>query len=192
MQSPRLPVADDFGTESDTRADVERFAPVQQNTDAWKPTWEVFPLKVYRGYDLRVIEIQRDWDDEELLRELGIAYDRLRTWYRKYFSVMNVWWINQHFVFPQRVGPAKISPHRNMRMRYLLAHPEHVKGQHEIMRALTERRDYGVEFVERAEMGRMVLLASALAAFPLGIAIVYGISNGDWPGAFGIAGEPVE
>lgn len=74
-------------------------------------------------------------------------------------------------------------------MRYLLSHPEHMKGQREIMRALTERRDYGVEFVERAEMGRMLLLATGLAGFPLGIAIAYGGVTGDWPGAFGIAGE---
>ena len=79
-----------------------------------------------------------------------------------------------------------------MRMRYLLAHPEHMKGQREIMRALTERRDYGVEFVERAEMGRMLWLSSGLAGFPLGIAIAYGAVTGDWPGAFGIAGERLQ
>ena len=39
----------------------------------------------------------------------------------------------KQYVFPQRVGPAKISAHRNMRMRYLLAHPAHMHGQREII-----------------------------------------------------------
>ena len=72
MRSPSLAVVDGFGTE-DAQPDVERFAPVQQNTESWKPAWDVFPLKVYRGCNMKVVEIQRNWDDEELLRELGAA-----------------------------------------------------------------------------------------------------------------------
>lgn len=99
MQSPAPAVTNGLGN-ADAQADVERFAPVQQNTDAWKPTWDVFPLKVYRGHELKVLEIQRGWDDEVLLRELGIAYDGLRQWYRKYFSIMNIWWVCSLFLVP--------------------------------------------------------------------------------------------
>ncbi|KAI1792138.1 hypothetical protein LXA43DRAFT_362118 [Ganoderma leucocontextum] len=200
MQSPSLgpvpvvPVDGGAGTSLPGTAayvDIETFAAVQRNISTWKPAWDVFPLKVYRGYDLKVIEIQRDWDDEDLLRELGVAYNKLRGRLWKYFSIMDVWYVTmvaaeRQYVFPQRVGPAKISAHRNMRMRYLLAHPEHMKGQCEIMRALTARRDYGVEFVERPQTGRMTLFTCGFVVVALAIAIVYGVRTGDWPGAFGI------
>ncbi len=88
------------------------------------------------------------------------------------------------------MGPAKISAHRNMRMRYLLAHPEHMKGQREIMRALTARRGYGVEFVEQAQLSRMALFTCGLFAVALAIVIGYGACTGDWLGGFTIGGEP--
>ncbi|KAM5544822.1 hypothetical protein V8D89_001720 [Ganoderma adspersum] len=181
MQSPSLGPATPAGY-----VDVEMLADVQRNASAWKPTWDVFPLKVYRGYDLKVIAVQRDWDDEDLLRELGAAYDKLRGRLRKYFSFKDVWWAEKQYVFPQRVGPAKISAHRNMRMRYLLAHPAHMHGQREIMRALTARRGFGVEFVEQARLARMALFTCGLFFSALAVVIGYGARTGDWIGAFSI------
>ncbi|PIL28136.1 hypothetical protein GSI_09787 [Ganoderma sinense ZZ0214-1] len=186
MQSPSLGPGPIAGT-----ADVETFAEVQRNADAWKPSWDVFPLKVYCGYDLKVVAVQRDWDDADLLRALGAAYDTLRGRLRKYFSFMDVWYVTmvaaeKQYVFPQRVGPAKISAHRNMRMRYLLAHPAHMRGQREIIRALTARRGYGVEFVEQARLGRMALFTCGLFFVLLVIAVGYGACTGDWIGGFSI------
>ena len=88
IQSPQL-----RGTsrEGHTLPDFERFAPVTRNATDWKPTWEVFPLKVFRGMDFKIIEIKPDWDDEVLLRELSRTYDELRTWLRKWFSMKGVW-----------------------------------------------------------------------------------------------------
>ena len=94
---------------------------------------------------------------------------------------------NHSYIYPQRVGTAKYTAHRNMRMRYLLDHPEHMKGQRELMRALTERPDYGVEFVERLVVIRVCIPAFGSAVIALLIAIVYGAVKGDWPGGFGIA-----
>ena len=74
-------------------------------------------------------------------------------------------------------------------MRYLLAHPEHMKGQREIMRALTTRRGYGIEFVEQARLFRMVLFTGGLFFTALAIAIVYGARTGDWMGGFTIGCE---
>ncbi len=56
----------------------------------WKPAWQVFPLKAFRGSDFAYLKIQSDWDDEALLSELGRVYDRLRTFWRKWFSLRSV------------------------------------------------------------------------------------------------------
>ena len=90
MQNPSLGPA----AMGEAYVDAEMFAEVQRNASAWKPAWDVFPLKVYRGYDLKVITVQRDWDDEDLLRELGAAYDKLRGRLRKYFSFKDVWLVS--------------------------------------------------------------------------------------------------
>ncbi|PSS34017.1 hypothetical protein PHLCEN_2v1921 [Hermanssonia centrifuga] len=56
----------------------------------WKPAWQVFPLKAFRGSDFAYLKIQSDWDDEALLSELGRVYDRLRTFWRKWFSLRSL------------------------------------------------------------------------------------------------------
>ena len=121
MQSPSrgpLPMVGGTGTDSgETYVDVEDFAPVQQNASAWKPSWEVFPLKVYRGYDLKVVDVQRTWDDEELLRELGTAYDKLRGRLRKYFSFMDVWWVSAAPSVPSLTTFVLV--HSHVRSRYV-------------------------------------------------------------------------
>ena len=33
----------------------------------WKPIWKVFPLKVFRGADYKILKINAEWDDETLL-----------------------------------------------------------------------------------------------------------------------------
>ena len=104
MQSPTLgpatPAVD--GDANKGYVDVEMLADVQRNASAWKPSWDVFPLKVYRGYDLKVIAVQRDWDDEDLLRELGAAYDKLRGRLRKYFSFKDVWLVSPTYILHLR------------------------------------------------------------------------------------------
>ena len=60
-------------------------------------------------------------------------------------------------VFPQRIGPAKVRPSKNLRLRYLLNHPHTMKGKHEFMEVLTSRTDLGIEFVERFQLSRIAV-----------------------------------
>lgn len=60
-----------------------------QNITSWEPEWKEFPLKAFRGSKYKILYIQKQWDDAELLRELNGTYDRLRTW-RKWLSLRNV------------------------------------------------------------------------------------------------------
>ena len=56
----------------------------------WRPAWVVFPLKAFRGCNYTFVRIQSHWDDEQLLRELRRVYDKLRTPWRKWFSLKSV------------------------------------------------------------------------------------------------------
>lgn len=91
-------------------------------------------------------------------------------------------------MYPRRVGPAGVSPSKNMRLRYFLRHPEQMKGRHEFMQVLTARTDLGIEFVEGWQLMRIAiaillpLLASAV------LAVVYSVVVGDVSDAFTIAG----
>jgi len=158
----------------------------------WQPAWNVFPLKAFRGSDYTFLRIQASWDDEALLRELRRTYDRLRQW-RRWLSLRNVSSItmvlaDHSFVYPQRIGPARVSPAKNMRLRYLLQHPRSMKGRHEFMQVLTARTDLGIEFVERFQLARMavaILLPIALSTI---LGILYSALTGDVSSAFTISG----
>lgn len=99
--------------------------------------------------------------------------------------------MNDAFIYPQRVGPGRTTLHRNQRLRYLLAHPEHVRGEHAFMRALTESPEHGVEFVERWNLLVVSAVVLGLALVSLSIALAYGWFTGDWPNGFTIACELV-
>ena len=58
--------------------------------DDWQPAWTIFPLKVFRGCDHCVLQIEHHWKDDQLLRELRKVYDKLRTPWRKWFSLKSV------------------------------------------------------------------------------------------------------
>lgn len=64
--------------------------PVRRCSDDWQPKWDVFPLKAFRGSSYTYLRIHAGWDDEALLRELGRSYDKLRTVWRKWFSLRSV------------------------------------------------------------------------------------------------------
>ncbi|KAI0656416.1 hypothetical protein C8Q70DRAFT_1056650 [Cubamyces menziesii] len=183
----------------------------------WKPTWTVVPLRAFRGREFRVVDVQSTWDDEQLLIAIKEAYKGLRVWYYRWFSLKGLSYItrvkvcshlspdpmsfrtqptarevNDAWVFPQRVGPGRTTPHRNQRLRYLLDHPEHMRGKHDFMRALTgtggnTSAEYGIEFVERWNMARVcvVVVGSALVSFS--VALTYGSLTADWTTGFNIA-----
>lgn len=88
------------------------------------------------------------------------------------------------------MGLAKVTAHRNMRMRFLLKHPQRMKGHREFMRALTEREGYGIEFVERLVVERICGPIIFAAVVALVVTIVYGQFTGDWPGGCSIGCTP--
>ncbi len=64
--------------------------PVRRCSDDWEPKWAVFPLKAFRGSGYTYLRIEAGWDDAALLRELSRSYDKLRTVWRKWFSLRSV------------------------------------------------------------------------------------------------------
>ncbi|KIP11009.1 hypothetical protein PHLGIDRAFT_21907 [Phlebiopsis gigantea 11061_1 CR5-6] len=158
----------------------------------WSPPWKVFPLKAFRGSDFTYVKIKSDWDDEALLRQISKTYEDLRKFWRRWFSLRSVSSItmvlaDHTIIFPQRIGPAKVSPSKNLRLRYLLSHPHTMRGKHEFMEVLTSRTDFGIEFVERFQLGRIAfaviipVMASAI------LAIIYSILTDDVSSAFTIS-----
>ncbi|KAI9001492.1 hypothetical protein BD414DRAFT_474817 [Trametes punicea] len=163
-----------------------------QDSREWNPPWLVFAVKAFRGRNAKHIFVQSAWDDEQLLIALKKAYNDLRVWYQKWFSLRSLGYItrvkvNEAFIYPQRIGPGRTTHHRNMRMRYLLDHPHHMRGKHDFMRVLTESSDYGIEFVERWNMTRVCVLVVGSALLSLSIALMYGVFTKDWSAGFQIA-----
>ncbi|KAI9067733.1 hypothetical protein FKP32DRAFT_1588345 [Trametes sanguinea] len=178
----------------DLEIDIERCARSARGAAAsvWKPTWQVFGIKAFRGRKYKVIAIEESWDDEQLLIALNHAYQGLRGWFLRWFSLKCLSFIirvkvNDAYIYPQRVGPGRTTAHRNMRMRYLLEHPDHMRGKYEFMRVLTESAEYGVEFVERWDMARVCTVVIGSALLSLSIAVVYGCLAKDWSTGFQIA-----
>ncbi|EMD36606.1 hypothetical protein CERSUDRAFT_95896 [Gelatoporia subvermispora B] len=161
----------------------------------WQPMWAVFPLKVFRGGDWVYLKIQPQWEDERLLCELSKTYDRLRTVWRKWFSLRSVGSIvmvlaDHSVVYPQRVGTTGLSPSKNMRLRYFLHHPEAMRGRHEFLQVLTDNPKLGVEFVERWQVSRIAIAVLIPVIMSVVVGVVYSGLTGDASTAFTIAVEP--
>lgn len=199
--------------------------------DGWKPDWDgVFPLKVFRGAEYRVVRVPAHWDDESLLRELRKTYDGLRKVWRKWVSLRNVGYVitqyfpgdcllmaesqqvddhslgewlavtpnriqflsimqeDHSFIYPQRIGPARVSPAKNMRLRWFLHHPEYMKGRHEFMQVLTADPDLGIEFIERWQLSRIAIGVLIPVFASLAIGVVYSGVMDDPSTGFTIAG----
>ncbi|KAI0692465.1 hypothetical protein C8T65DRAFT_816547 [Cerioporus squamosus] len=169
--------------------------PVEQHiATPWDPKWDSFRLDVWRKDKHESIEVKPGWDDEDLVRELKKTYDRLRSWRRllslkgpRYITPVH-WQGDESFIYPQRIGPARITAHRTLRTQYLLKHPERVRGKRELMLALTKRADVGIEFVEQWQVWRVAFLVFMLAFLSMVIAIVTSIKLNDWSTGFAIGG----
>ncbi|TFK93810.1 hypothetical protein K466DRAFT_572289 [Polyporus arcularius HHB13444] len=182
-----------------SRAYAAGLRAVRRHSDDWSPPWKVFPLKAFRGSNYMFLKIEAHWDDADLLRELSRSYDKLRTIWRKWFSLRSVrsitmvyvslpWTADHTCVYPRRVGPAGVSPSKNMRLRYFLRHPDQMKGRHEFMQVLTARTDLGIEFVEGWQLMRIsiAILLPVVASLILGV--MYSILEKDVSSAFTVAG----
>ncbi|KAI0956418.1 hypothetical protein AcV7_006832 [Taiwanofungus camphoratus] len=158
----------------------------------WKPAWSLFPLRVFRGAEHAIFTIQREWDDADLMREVKKTYDKLRRW-RKWFSLKSVRTVtmvlNDHsIIYPQRVGPVRVSSHRNMRLRWFLDHPDSLKGSREFMQVLTQRTDLGIEFVERWQASRIFIAIVLPVAASLLVGVLYSALTNDVSSGFTVAG----
>ncbi|OCH89608.1 hypothetical protein OBBRIDRAFT_881196 [Obba rivulosa] len=143
----------------------------------WDLTWAVFPLKAFRGANFTTLKIQPQWDDADLLRALKKTYDELRTPLRGWCSLKSVGSVtamvleDHSFVYPQWVGPPRVSTHRNLRLRWFLKHPESLRGAREFMHVLTARIDLGIEFVERWQASRLAIAI----LFPVFLSVIAGV-----------------
>lgn len=91
-------------------------------------------------------------------------------------------------IYPQRIGPAKVSPAKNMRLRWFLHHPSYMHGRHEFLEVLTARTDLGIEFVERWQLSRIAIAIIIPVFMSFVIGVVYSIAARDPGTAFTIAG----
>ncbi|KAI0373632.1 hypothetical protein BV20DRAFT_937416 [Pilatotrama ljubarskyi] len=181
------PLSDPQGLPHDIERPPHSAPDVGHKMHEWKPEWAMFPLKGFLGRDYKVIEVVNTWDDEQLLIALKKAYKDLRSWHRRWFSLLSLRYVNDAFIYPQRIGPGRTTVHRNLRLRYLLDHPEYMRGQRDLMCALTKSPEYGVEFVERWNMLRVCLVVVGSALVSLSIALFYGWLTNDWASGFTIA-----
>ncbi|RPD54805.1 hypothetical protein L226DRAFT_547971 [Lentinus tigrinus ALCF2SS1-7] len=155
----------------------------QHDAPPWNPKWDTFTLMVWRANDHETIDVKPAWDDEDLLRELNKSYNTLRSW-RKLLSLKGP----RYALYPQRIGPGRISAHRSLRIRFLLKHPERVRGRRDLMHALTRHSDVGIEFVEQWQVWRVAFLVLMLALLSMAIAIVSSILLHDFSTGFSIGG----
>ena len=55
----------------------------------WVLPLATFPLKTFRSTEWELVLVEKEWDDEQLLRALAKAYDSLRGW-RRWMSLRDV------------------------------------------------------------------------------------------------------
>ncbi|OJT15069.1 hypothetical protein TRAPUB_8326 [Trametes pubescens] len=67
-----------------------------------------------------------------------------------------------------------------MRMCYLLRNPAHQRGERQLMTALTQHVELGVEFVERWKTRRLLGVAGFCAILSYATMIGWGAKTGDW------------
>ncbi|KAH9910394.1 uncharacterized protein B0H18DRAFT_895841 [Fomitopsis serialis] len=145
----------------------------------------------YRGSHCRRMFFDPQWDDAQLLTEMRKTYDKLRSW-RRWCSLKNVRSITlvklsqDTFVFPQRIGPTKVSTRQHMRLRFLLDHPEALLGRRDFTTALMTRPDIGIEFVERWQATRLTIAVVGLVCFSLIVSLLYAWITKDVSTAFTI------
>ncbi|TFY62183.1 hypothetical protein EVJ58_g4024 [Rhodofomes roseus] len=130
------------------------------------------------------------WDDARLLKEMRKTYDKLRSW-RKWCSLKSVRSITlvscrDTFIFPQRIGPTKVSARQHMRLRFLLDHPEQLRGRRDFITALLERPGVGIEFVERWQAKRLTVAVVGLVFISLIASLLYAWITKDVSTAFTI------
>lgn len=81
-----------------------------------------------------------------------------------------------------------MSPAKNLRLRYILAHPQCMKTRHEFMEVLTARTDVGVEFTERFQLRRIAIAVILPVLASIIVGVLYSTFTGDVSSGFTISG----
>ncbi|KAH9930161.1 uncharacterized protein B0H18DRAFT_873437 [Fomitopsis serialis] len=147
-------------------------------------------VHAYRGSQSRMMNFDPHWDDAELLTEMRKTYDKLRSW-RRWCSLKNVRSVTMissrdKFVYPQRIGPARVSSRQHMRFRFFLNHPEKLRGSRDLMGQLMSRPGVGIEFVERWQAKRLTFAVIGLVFLSLIVSLTYAWITRDVSTAFSI------
>lgn len=93
------------------------------------------------------------------------------------------------FVYPRRAGPARLSTHRDLRLRWFLNHPDKLHGKYDFIQVLTARDDLGIEFVERWQASRLAVAILFPVVLSIVAGVLYSILTKDVSSAFTIAGK---
>ncbi|KAH9838707.1 uncharacterized protein C8Q71DRAFT_906472 [Rhodofomes roseus] len=152
---------------------------------------QLHAVRAYRGSRSHIMTFDRTWDDERLLKEMRKTYDGLRSW-RRWLSLKNVRSVTlvsirgkDQFIFPQRIGPSRVSARQHMRLRFLLDHPEKLRGSRDFMKML-DAPGVGIEFVERWQAKRLAFAVIGLVLLSLAASLIYACVTGDVSTAFTI------
>ncbi|EED83324.1 predicted protein [Postia placenta Mad-698-R] len=150
-------------------------------------------IGICRGRKSDILALDSSWDDARLFVELGKSYDKLRAW-RKWLSLRGLKSITlvvdadiEKIIYPYRVGPTKVTAHRNMRLRWYLEHPEKLKDKDEFVRIVTQHPGLGIEFVERWQPSRITIVIATLVTLSLVVALAYSEVTGDIVTGFTVA-----
>ncbi|KZT22180.1 hypothetical protein NEOLEDRAFT_1098074 [Neolentinus lepideus HHB14362 ss-1] len=131
----------------------------------------VYQLKVYRGAQHRVIDVDLNWDDSRLLMQMSKAYDILRSW-RKYLSLKSLRSADADYVYPQPIRSlpsASLDVFKVERIRHFLHHPEMRRGKNRLVQHFMAYPDHGVLFLERWNPYRITFWV----VFPVGMTAVF-------------------
>ncbi|KAI0704075.1 hypothetical protein C8Q76DRAFT_631555 [Earliella scabrosa] len=154
----------------------------------WAPVWKTFVLKAFRGMDWKIIQVQAEWHDPDLLRVISRTYNDLRTW-RRWISLkdISIPQSDHTVIFPRRLEYVVV-PSKNQRLRHFLGNPDELKGRRDFMVALTKVQDIGIEFVEDWALRRFAVAVILLVIASLAVGVGYSFRSGDAGDAFTIAG----
>ncbi|KZT21118.1 hypothetical protein NEOLEDRAFT_804163 [Neolentinus lepideus HHB14362 ss-1] len=165
------------------------------------PVQVVKILKIYRDScaQCETVTIQPDWDDETLLRELRRAYDSLRGFWVRLFSLKCARSIYECYEDDNDYLPmtqpgrrnTQLSPHRSKYLAEIFSHmqkPHLRRTREEFVSYLTAMDADGIHFVESYEPRRVALVAVMPALLILIFAVMWAHFRRDTSTAFTIAG----
>ncbi|KDQ56470.1 hypothetical protein JAAARDRAFT_59331 [Jaapia argillacea MUCL 33604] len=163
------------------------------STPEYPPEWfnsgASYSLKVYRGIRHLRLDVEGEWDDEELLVQLNATYQSLRGIWSRYISMRSIKLIyfvhcDEDLVHPIRmhhIDPAICD------VRFYLRNPNVMKGKSMFMQIMRSGPGHGIELVEGWDPTRLLILAAWPIALSLIFALLWSYLKSDVSGAFTVS-----